>query len=122
MKKVIIDTNFFLIPYQFKVDIFSEIERVMEEPYELLVLDKSLDELKKIIKEQKGKEVLAAKLGLELANEALMIKTPEGRVDDLIVELADKDTMVCTQDRILKKRLKVKKIIMKQKKYLQIIS
>ena len=46
MKKIILDTNFLLIPAQFKVDIFDEIDRIMIEKYQLFVLDKTIDELK----------------------------------------------------------------------------
>ncbi len=120
--KIIIDTNFLLIPIQFRVDIFSEIERIMSLPYELFILDKTIMELNKIIAEQKGKDKEAAKLALQLIKGKVnLIKTEKGLVDDLIVELVDKDTFVCTQDMILKKRIKAKGaklIIMKQKQYL----
>ena len=43
--KIYLDTNFLLIPAQFKVDIFEEIERLMDKPYDLYVFDKSLKEL-----------------------------------------------------------------------------
>ena len=52
MKTVLLDTNFLLIPAQFKVDIFSEIDRICTFQYEIAVLDKTIDELNKIIKEQ----------------------------------------------------------------------
>lgn len=119
------DTNFLLIPAQFKIDIFSEIERIMQHPYEIFILDKSVDELNKIIKEQKGKDKDAAKLALQLIyGKVNILKTDEGLVDDLIVDLADNNTFVCTQDVELKKRLKEKKasiISMKQKKFISII-
>ncbi|ENO12016.1 hypothetical protein MBGDC06_00279, partial [Thermoplasmatales archaeon SCGC AB-539-C06] len=68
MKKIILDTNFLLIPAQFKVDIFDEIDRIILEKYQLFVLDKTIDELKKIIadKKQKMRNRRAAKLGLQL--------------------------------------------------------
>ncbi len=37
MRKVILDTNFLLIPFKFKIDVFGEIERLVEEPHEILV-------------------------------------------------------------------------------------
>lgn len=46
-RKVILDTNFLLIPGQFKVNVFAEIERVMDVPYHLCIIDKTVDELKK---------------------------------------------------------------------------
>ena len=66
MKKILLDTNFLLIPSQFKVDIFSELERICIFNYKLYVLDKTVDELKYIIEKQKGKHKEAAKIGLQL--------------------------------------------------------
>ena len=50
MKQVVLDTNFLLIPYTLKVDIFSEIKEIMDLPYEICLLDESLNELNKILK------------------------------------------------------------------------
>ena len=65
-KKIILDTNFLLIPAQFKVDIFSEIVRIADFSYELFIIDKTLDELKKITETQKVKDRFAANLALQL--------------------------------------------------------
>ena len=113
MKKIVLDTNFLLIPSQFNVDIFAEIHRIMFEKYEFFVLDKSIDELKKIIedKNQKLKNKRAAKLGLQLlkAKKVKILKTKEDLpVDDLIVNL--KGYVIATQDIGLKRRLKAKKV------------
>ena len=54
MEKILLDTNFLLIPSQFKVDIFSEIKRICNFSYKLYVLDKSVGELNYIIENQKG--------------------------------------------------------------------
>ncbi len=125
MKKIILDTNFLLIPAQFKVDIFSEIERVCDFKYSLNVLDKTVGELKGIVQKQKGKQKLAAALALKLlkAKKVKVIKTEKGKyVDDVLVEMAKKgDILVATQDRALKKRLKVPLILLRQKKYLVIV-
>jgi len=112
MKKILLDTNFLLIPYQFNVDIFSEIDRIMLEKYQLFVLDKTIDELKKITKDekQKLKNRNAAKLALQLikAKKVKILKTKQDLpVDGLIVKL--KGYIVATQDIGLKKRLKGKK-------------
>ena len=47
MKKIMLDTNFLLIPFQFKVDIFSEIERICNFNYKLCIFEQSLEELNK---------------------------------------------------------------------------
>ena len=122
MKKIILDTNFLLIPAQFKVDIFSEIERICSFRYEICVIDKTLDELNKIIKEQKGKHKYSAKLALQLikAKKLTIIKTNSKEyTDNILLEM--KDCVIATQDKELIKRLKknsIKTITLRQKKYL----
>jgi len=120
MKKIILDTNFLTIPYQFNVDIFEEINRIMEEDYELITLDKVVEELKKM---KKGKDTIAARIGLELIEKKniKVIKTDEKKVDNAIVKLADKNTTVATNDRDLRRRLKnknVKVLYLRSKKHI----
>ena len=121
MKKIILDTNFLLIPSQFNVDIFAEIDRIVLEKYELYIVDKTIDELEEIInkKDQKQKDKMAAKLALQLikAKNLKVIKTQEDLiVDDIIVKL--KGYTVATQDIGLKKRLKTQIITLRSKKKL----
>ena len=108
MKKIILDTNFLLIPTKFKVDIFSEIDKIAHFNYKLFIIDKTIDELNWIIedKKSKSKDKECAKIGLQLikAKNVGKIKSKEKYVDDAIVEEADKDTIVATSDKELKKR------------------
>ena len=123
MKKIILDTNFLLIPGQNKVDIFAEIDRICLFKYQIVVLDRTIDELN-TLKLDKGKTGQYAKLALSLIKnkKPKILKTKPGHVDDIIVELADKDTIVATQDQNLKKRLKATSlIVLRAKKYLTLI-
>ena len=125
MKKIILDTNFLLIPIQFKVDIFTEIDRICLFPYKLYIVDKTIDELKRIIEEQKGKHKFAAKIALQLVKKKNVgvIKTSEGHVDDLILDVLDKDSILATQDAIFRKRAVkkgIKVIVLRSKKYLML--
>ncbi len=122
MKKIILDTNFLLIPSQFKIDIFSEIERICSFKYNLFIIDKTIDELKNIIKLQKGKNKEAAKIALLLIENKKIkkIKTSENLdVDGLL--LKQKDVITATQDIGLKRKLRqnnIQIISLRQKKYL----
>ena len=125
MKKILLDTNFLLIPAQFKVDIFSEIERICNFNYKLYILDKTIEELNNIIEKQRGKNREAAKLALKLIKlkKISIIKTEETlTTDNLIIKKADKkEFIVATQDKFLKKQLKIKNtplIVLRQKKRL----
>lgn len=126
MKKIIFDTNFLLIPVQFKVDVFSEVDRICNFNYQLCILDKSINELENIVKSQKGKSKRAAKIALQLIKtkniKIISTKNIEKNADDSIVEIANKtEHIVATLDKELKKRLKQKGISLislRQKKYL----
>lgn len=124
MKKIILDSNFLTIPYQFNIDIFEEINRIMEEDYELITLDGVIEELEEL-KKSKGKDAIAAKIGLELIKKknVKVIKTREKNVDNTIIKIADKNTIVATNDKELRQRLKnknIKTIYLRNKKYLEI--
>lgn len=122
MKKIILDTNFLLIPAKFKVDIFSELERICAFGCRLFIIDKTLDELDRIVKEQKGKDKAAAKLALLLLKDKkvnVIATKGEGTVDEHILKL--EGYAVATQDVILKRKLKKKHIqiiTLRQKRYL----
>lgn len=129
MKKIILDTNFLMIPYQFKVDIFAEIERIADFSYNLYVVDKTIEELNKIIKEQKGKNKEAAKFALKMIStkKIKVIKTKSDKIaDDEIVCLSKEDPsmIIATQDKDLKRRLinhRIDLIILRQKSTLVIV-
>ena len=110
-----------LIPAKFKVDIFSEIDRLCNFGYKLFIVDKTIGELNNIVDKQKGKEKAAAKLALLLIKNKKVdiIETKEGKVDDIILGL--NGYTVATQDKELKRRLKkknVETITLRQKRYL----
>ncbi len=128
MKRIIIDTNFLLIPYQFKVDIFSEINRVCPFSYELYIVDKTIQELEKIVNKQTGKNKKAAALGMIFLGQRIKgrIKAGELTVDEAILKQASKSKgcIVATQDAELKRKLKkkgVSLIVLKNKAYLELI-
>ena len=125
-RSIILDTNFLMIPFQFKVDIFSEFRRVCSFNFSLCMFEQSVNELKNIIEKQAGKNKKAAQFALKLINlkNIEMIKRAGNDVDSLILENSDKDAIVATQDIKLKKMLLengVPVIILRQKKYLQLI-
>ena len=125
MRKIILDTNFLMVPFQFKVDIFSEIERICNFNYRLCVYEQSSEELKNIIRKQRGSHKRAARMAMQLviAKKPAIIKK-QGYVDEMILEDADSETIVATLDTGLRKKLLSKGIsviILRQKKYLQLL-
>ena len=90
MKKILLDTNFLLIPHQFRVDIFTQIDRIVTFRYKFFILDKTLEELKKIVEEQKGKDKDAARIALKLiAIKNVGVIETEGnkKTDDIIEDI-----------------------------------
>jgi len=122
--KILLDTNFLLIPAQFKVDIFSEIERIVQDSYKIYILEQTIDELNNIFEKQKGKNKQAAKLALQLIKQKdlnTIKNSQKGIVDDIILDIVDNGYIVATQDKELKNKLKDKKIktiTLRAKKYL----
>ena len=117
--RVVIDTNFMLIPFQFGVDIKSELDRILDYEYELCTTDSVMRELM-LISREKSKDGRAAKASLEMAKNMTIIPT-EGDADEGLLALASKDTTICTNDKILKEKIKRKGaplIYLRQKKYL----
>jgi len=142
MRRVILDTNILLVPGQCKVDIFSELDRLLDEPYEIVILKGTMDELKKIIDGKTGAtgaDKQTAKLGQLLIkhieersaaastkSQCKALKIIQGSknkyVDDAILEIAEDDAFVATNDSALKRRLLEKgcRVIYLQQQHLAI--
>lgn len=104
-KKIILDTNGLMIPGQFGVEILSELERL---GFDSLIVPKPVVlELEKLSTEARGLDRRAARIALSLIKDKRFeILEAEGKVDDLIVDLAIKlGAAVLTNDIELKKRL-----------------
>ena len=126
MKKIILDTNFLMIPLQFRVDIFSELNRICHFNYRLLIYGQTVEELKNVMQKQKGLHKKAAQFALKLIKlkNIEIIESGQKDVDSLILENLDKDTVVATQDIMLKKEILEKGssvVILRKKKHLQLI-
>ena len=122
--KVILDTNFLLIPASLGVDVFSQIKEI-EPKAELFIVDKTVYELKKIINEQKGKNKKNAQIALQMVDKFKfkIIKTKTFKnVDEIIEEKAEEGYTIATQDMALKRKLKnkTKIVFLRQKKYVVI--
>lgn len=124
MQNIVLDTNFFMTAYKQKVDIFGELKRIMDFKYQVYIIDKTVDELEKLINEGKLSEKTSAKVALQLLKRKniKILKTAKDRsVDDLLLALDPRTFIIATQDRELKKRLKARKfktLVIRQKKHI----
>ncbi len=109
MKTVILDTNFLLIPHQYKIDILAKLEHLFEESYELVVSSAIIGELNGLIKSRRKDGIAArvALIGIKKKN-IRIIETNETNTDKWIIDYctAHPDIIVCTNDIELKRILK----------------
>ncbi len=113
--KVVLDSNFLLLPFQFRIDIFVELDRLLDVRHEVYVTKGVVEELKKI----KSKHARGA---LAIANKLRVIET-EGSVDEALLKLASKNIIIATNDKVLKEKIRKKGapvIYLRQRKYLAI--
>jgi rRNA-processing protein FCF1 len=126
MRKVILDANFLLLPFQFKIDIFGEIEALIGR-FEPVVLSTTLEELKKLSTKKSSKISKLALSALEVAGKCRLIEAranPGENYDDVLLRVAREDNcLVATNDRKLREKLRengVPTIFLRQRSYLQV--
>ena len=127
IRQVILDTNFLLLPFELNIDILGEFERILDINYELIVLEEVFKELDKLQEKNKGKIITNIKNALEFSKRFKTIKynlEENEKIDDLIIRYAlEHPTIVATNDKMLKKRLREKRIpiiFTRKKKYLKL--
>ncbi len=124
MKKILPDTSFLVSCVDFKIDWETELRRIIDAKFEIIILDKVFKEINAVI-EKGGKQARNAKLTFTIIKKRKYKtkKSEKGHTDNILLELSDK-YLIATQDAGLKRRLKSKKrqlITIRQKKYLKII-
>jgi rRNA-processing protein FCF1 len=124
--RVIMDSNALFAPLQFKIDVFEELERLLNRRFELILLSTVRHELKTLEAEGSPKTRRMATFALKFAEKCKYVDVASsGRtVDDVIVEVAGRwKTPVFTNDSQLRKRLRdisVPVIYVRQKSHLEI--
>ena len=110
--RVFVDTNSWLRSAAWRIDIWREAARIVPGKTELIAIDKVIAELEGL-KAAGGTLAQEAKLSLSLLRQknVLVIKTVGGvMADDALVEVAQEQDFVITQDQELKRRLKQKRV------------
>ncbi len=122
-KEVVIDTNFFMVPFQFNVDIIEELRNKL--PLYKLVTPRFVVKELEGLKHNKGKTSLNASLALKLINSSnieikdISLRKDES-VDDALIRVSK---VLATNDKELKNRAKEKGIsvvYLRQKKYIDV--
>src|SRR4030065_290495 len=108
--KVIVDSNALFVPLQFKIDIFSELERLLNRRFSLILLSSVKRELETLAEKGAPKTRRNAAYALKLGEKCKYVKVENdesSQVDDVIVDTAEKWRVpVFTNDVRLRKRLR----------------
>ena len=111
--KVILDSNFLMVPFQFNLDVFQEIEFLLQKQVDFIVPSGVKSELTRL-SARGGEGAAEASLALQLASRCRVVEVAleaNETVDDAIVKAAQKlGAVVATNDIELKKRLKLLKV------------
>ena len=107
---VLLDTNILMLIGR-GIDIFTQIEELLDTKPEYYVIEPVVKELEKIFAHGGVKERKAAKLALELVKKKCRVievsLSPDKSVDDLLLEIALREGfIVATNDRELRRRLR----------------
>ena len=107
--KVVLDSNFLMIPFQFNLDIFQELEYLLQKKVDLVVPSAVKGELTQI-SARGGEGAAEASLALQLASRCRVVEVtlaPGENVDDAIIRASQKlRAVVATNDIELKKKLR----------------
>ena len=111
--KVILDSNFLMIPFQFNLDIFQEIEFLLQKRVDFIVPSAVKSELTGI-SARGGEGAPEASLALQIASRCRVVEVSleaGETVDDAIIKSSQKlGAVVATTDIELKNRLKTLKV------------
>ena len=126
MRMVLLDTSFLVKCAEYGIDLFSEIDRVLREPYELCVVSGTAVELGRLALGD-SKRARAARLAKAfLARVKAIDVVGKGIVDDHIAAVVARDSrcMVATHDAELKRRVRALGavcLVIRQQKYVAVM-
>ena len=112
--------------FQLDVDIVMELQNLLPSYYDLIVPSVVIDELSTLKKKSKGKNKLAASIAYTIANKEpfniVNIKKTD-HVDNLLLKFCNDTDVLCTNDKILRKRARKRNITvvyLRQHRYLEV--
>ncbi len=125
--RVLLDTNFLMLPVRFGIDIRSELGRIIEASFSLATTPAVLDELRRLKANVKTRESKNIDFGLAMAESMEKLDDtlrPEEDVDDQLVRLSEREGLVvATTDAELRRRIRREGhpvVFMRQRRYLAI--
>jgi len=112
--KVILDSNFLFVPAQFKIDVFEELMKLLNQRFEPILLSATYQELQTMAEKGSPSRRKQASLALKLAEKCHLVnveKSAGETNDDVILRIAAEwKSPVATNDQELRRRLRAKDI------------
>jgi rRNA-processing protein FCF1 len=125
--RIIMDSNSLFVPSQFKVDVFSEMNRLIGRNVEPVLISSVKRELETLVREGSPELRKKAKFALSLGERCTYVKIvekPSEQTDDAIIRIAKEwNSPVFTNDKALRKKLRdisVPVIYLRQKSRLEV--
>ena len=126
MRRIILDSNFLFIPFQFKIDIIEELGSLIGR-FEPVVLSTTIEELERLSRRGSDKTKRQALSALKLTERCAIVNIERGSTetyDDVILRMAKEwNCAAATNDRELRKRLReelIPVIYLRQKQRLEL--
>ena len=108
--KIIADSNALFVPLEYKIDIFAELQRILNRNFELMLLSPVKRELETLAQKSSPKMRRNATFALSIASKCTYVKVPDKPnepTDDAIFRIAQAWNMpVFTNDKLLKRKLR----------------
>ena len=70
---ILLDSNAFFVPIYFKIDIFSELKKLVDRNYELILISPVKEELEMLIEKKSQKNSKIASFALKIASEKIAL-------------------------------------------------
>jgi rRNA-processing protein FCF1 len=121
---IIFDTNFLFVTFEFRIDFISQIENIVGSNTQFYIYEGTLSELENIERKgDKNKRFLPLITKMFTTYNFKIIKSKQDYIDDQILENAQKDILIATNDKELRQqlwKLPARVMYMRQKSYLEI--
>ncbi len=108
--KIIADSNALFVPLKYKIDIFTELQNLLNRNVKLILLSPVKSELEILVRNTQPKTRKNAAFALGIAQKCTLVNVPlrpNEAVDDTIFRIAQSwKVPVFTNDKILKRKLR----------------
>ncbi len=103
---VVLDSNFLLVPFQFRIDIFAEVEALLDAKPKYAVPEQVLTELQRLAS-RTGRLAKFARSAIALAEQRCEVLSVDAEdADEALEKLAGRGTIICTNDKVLKEKVR----------------